>query len=186
MSSPPSILFVGNLVDVKAPDRALAAFIDLARSHLDLRLDIVGDGPLRASLTQHAQKLQLADHVTFHGRQSPDAVADMMRQASCLLLTSRSEGMPNVVIEALACGTPVVATAVGEVPFLINDGENGFCIDVTSQTPDDEPAIVQRLTEALKKAVSQNWHKQKIAGSVDGFTWRAAAETIVEVVGRIR
>jgi len=127
-SAPGAILFVGNLLDVKAPDRALAAFAELASQLPDVRLDVVGDGPLRRRLERQVAGLGLSERVSFHGRQPPATVAEMMRKSACLCLPSRSEGMPNVVLEALACGTPVVATPVGEAPVLVRDGVNGFVV----------------------------------------------------------
>ncbi|MBT3192303.1 MAG: glycosyltransferase, partial [Verrucomicrobia bacterium] len=79
----------------------------------DTQLLLIGDGPMRAQLEGQAKALGISDAVVFLGSQSQRDVALWMNRASCLLLSSRSEGMPNVVIEALASGVPVVSTQVG-------------------------------------------------------------------------
>jgi teichuronic acid biosynthesis glycosyltransferase TuaC len=173
-----SILFVGNLVDVKAPERAIGAFAKLVKRHPALHLDIIGDGPLRPKLVRHVASSNLVDQVTFHGRQPPQIVADIMRQANCLLLTSRSEGMPNVVIESLACGTPVVATDVGEVPFLVQNDLNGYVVQ--RKNAEDESALIANIARAVEKSYTKTWDFRSIAASVKDFTWRAAARVIEE------
>ncbi|MDT8390809.1 MAG: glycosyltransferase [Lentisphaeria bacterium] len=182
MNTKPSILFVGNLVDVKAPERAIAAFAVFAEWYPQAVLDIVGDGPLRNQLAHQTERLGLTNRITFHGRQAPERVADMMRRAACLLLTSRSEGMPNVVIECLACGTPVVANAVGEAPFLIKSGINGYSIAVGKQIPADEAVLVESLADGLKKVVAQSWDAVNIAKTVNNFTWAEAARIVAETI----
>ena len=192
-----SILFVGNLVGVKAPERVVASFAKVAGRRPGLLLDIVGDGRLKKKLQKQIVQLGVDNRVTLHGRQLPDKVADMMRAASCLCLTSRSEGMPNVVVEALACGTPVVATAVGEVPYLIRDGVNGLVVGRSNteqgmlngvkeeRTRNQESAddkLIEMLAAALERALDIEWDPQAIAETVAGFTWEAAAQVVVDVI----
>ncbi len=106
-----------------------------------------------------AQKLGCADRVFFLGNQQPDAVALWMNAAHCLCLPSRSEGMPNVVIEALASGCPVVATDVGDVRYLVRDGENGYVVSNGENT-------VSELSGALREALSQTWNAESISSTV--------------------
>jgi glycosyltransferase involved in cell wall biosynthesis len=174
------ILFVGNLVDVKAPTRLLKAFAQ-ALPDLDssMRLSMIGAGPLRASLILLAEQLGIADRVDWLGRLAPDRVAVHMRAALGLCLCSRSEGMPNVVIEALACGCPVVATAVGEVPHLIETGINGFVVEVNEH---EEAEIVIALAQALRQLHQVKFDRAAIAAKMSGFTWEAAAEVLAHVI----
>lgn len=176
-----SVLFVGNLVPVKAPARAIDAVAELAEDGVSCRLDIVGDGPLRKRLQRQARNRHV--DAAFHGRLQPEGVAEMMRQASCLILTSRSEGMPNVVLEALACGTPVVATGVGEVPYVVKDGENGYVVAGGAiDGANAESDLVGRLSAALERALNTDWDPQAISETVAGFTWQAAAQAIVDAL----
>ncbi len=174
------VLFVGNLVDIKCPLRLLTAFAELARHDAEVVLELVGSGPLAKRLAARAAELAVETRVRFLGSLPPSEVATRLRQAACLCLPSRSEGMPNVVLEALACGTPVVATAVGEVPFLIVDGANGFAVDASGS----EPEIVGLLANRLATTLTRSWDHRQIAGTVAGFTWRAAAEVVANAFFR--
>jgi len=102
-----------------------------------------------------------------------------MRLATALCLCSRSEGMPNVVIEALACGCPVVATAVGEVPHLVELGSNGFVVDVHST---EETEIVAGLAHSLRQLKQTRFDRAEIAAKMSGFTWEAAAQVLADVM----
>lgn len=179
-----TILFVGNLVDVKKVDRLLKAFAQMVKDQqklkdstfrFELRLDIVGNGPLRNKLSILAQTLGIERQVNFPGRELPQQIATRMRKADCLCLCSTSEGMPNVVVEALACGCPVVATDVGEVPYLIEDGINGYAIPTNGVS---ETKIIEELSLALDKALSQEWNRQSIAERMQPYTWSTAAKVI--------
>ncbi len=169
------ILFVGNLVEVKAPERLLRA---IAKAGIDCQVSIVGDGPLRDGQESLANDMSISNLVTFHGRQPPEVVAAMMRESACLCLCSKSEGMPNVVVEALACACPVVATPVGEVPFLVKDGVNGFVVSGAS-----EAEVVDGLSAALKQTLETEWDAGNVAAAVNGFTWEAAAQVIIDSAG---
>jgi len=168
-----TVLFVGNLVHVKGVDRLLRAMVHVP----DAGLVIIGDGNQRKPLQRLAETLGVADRVEFLGRLSQEEVADWMRKADCLCLPSRSEGMPNVVLEALACGTPVVATAVGEVPHLLRNEENGMLVSGES-----EDAVVRGLASALDAALNREWDVFRVAGSVGAFSWENAAQTLIEAI----
>ncbi|MBM4144253.1 MAG: glycosyltransferase family 4 protein [Lentisphaerae bacterium] len=128
MCGEPLILFVGNLVRVKGPDIALRALRRAREAFPDARMLVIGRGRLRGALEREAQGPGLAGAVMFAGERSNDEVALWMNVADCLCLASRSEGLPNVVLEAQASGLPVVATDVGEVPELLSGGARGRVI----------------------------------------------------------
>jgi glycosyltransferase involved in cell wall biosynthesis len=137
------IVAIGRLVKQKRFDKLLSMLAHInAPSHLPFKALIVGDGPLRSQLEIQAAELGLQNAVEFKG-----AVADsreIYHQADLFVLTSDWEGMPNVVLEAMACGLPVVATKVGDVTDLIRDGETGFLAD-----PQDEVKLVAALLKLL-------------------------------------
>jgi glycosyltransferase involved in cell wall biosynthesis len=108
---------------------ALAAERELAR----IRLDLVGDGPLRGELEARAAALGLADRVTFHGPRTEEEVARLLGEADLFVLpsivdpdTAQMEGLPNALIEALAVGAPVVTTRLAGIPELVRDGRTGL------------------------------------------------------------
>jgi glycosyltransferase involved in cell wall biosynthesis len=164
------IVFVGNLAFEKGPDVLLEAFRVLGSTHL--RLTYVGDGTLRTQLQREVGHLGMADRITFAGRRSPEEIATWMAAADVLCLSSRREGCPNVILEALACGRPVVATNVGGVPELLNQ-RNG--IIVPPENPD-------ALARALLAAVQQQWHPTELRSSVESLSWDAFSKVFYDAI----
>lgn len=117
---------------------------DAEREHI---LVIVGDGPMRKQLERDATRMGVADSVVFLGSRPHDEVALWMNVADCLVVPSRSEGMPNVVLEALASGLPVVATDVGAcVEMLENEPD---CRIVSGNVSDQAKALSTAISEVL-------------------------------------
>jgi glycosyltransferase involved in cell wall biosynthesis len=117
-----TLLFVGNLVTVKAVDVLLRACAEPALQNAALRLIVVGQGPLKASLERLAMELGLADRVRFVGPIPHTDLPSWFRAADVFVLPSHSEGVPNVLLEASACGTPWVASCVGGIPEIAHLG----------------------------------------------------------------
>ncbi|MBA2633291.1 MAG: glycosyltransferase [Chloroflexi bacterium] len=140
------VLFVGRLADqMKRVSALIRAFARLVPQHPDADLLIVGEGPdgerLRRIATKHAP-----GRVRFLGwRSGPDALAPLYNAAECLALPSRREGFPTVVGEAMACGTPVLASRVGGVGEMVIDGETGWLVP-----PCDDGALAARLALVLE------------------------------------
>jgi glycosyltransferase involved in cell wall biosynthesis len=131
------VLFVGNLLPVKDPSLLLQSFAQLVARDApnDWQLVLIGKGPLKHRLEQLAAALGIAKRVRFTGPLAADQVAQWMSAADVLCLTSWNEGLPNVVLEALACGLPVVATNVGGIAEAIDAEWKGQLCD--SRSPID-------------------------------------------------
>ena len=171
----PHICFVGNLVAEKGPDVLIEAFGGSDRGALkDARVTFVGDGSLREPLIARATALGISDRVSFVGRRPPDEVALRISAADVLCLSSRREGCPNVVLEALASGRPVVATAVGGVPELVTDA-NGLMVP-----PDDPLALAAALAAALQRV----WDPELLRATVPSLSWGDMARTLHQAVAR--
>ena len=132
------LIFVGRLVPVKGLRVLMDAFARARGTRPGLNLTLVGDGDDRALLERHAAPM--GDAVTFTGYLSQAAVAEALAEADAMVLPSFAEGVPVVLMEAMAAGKPVIATQVGGVGELVEDGVSGFLIP-----PGDADALVDRI-----------------------------------------
>ena len=128
---------------------------------------IAGKGPLRPKLEELAASLGIADRVQFLGPQLAPQIAEQMRQADVLCMSSLNEGLPNVVIEAMASGLPVVATDVGGIHEVIDAPWKGTLV------PTGNTAA---LTTALNEALSHPLDRQRIAAYGQGLSWQRTAQ----------
>jgi glycosyltransferase involved in cell wall biosynthesis len=115
---------IGRLVPVKDHRLFLEIAASVARQRSDVRFLIVGDGPLRADLEAYARDLGIGSRVDFLGFQSD--VGPVLLGLDLLLFSSRSEGIPYALLEAMALGIPTVAPSVGGLPEILSDGENAL------------------------------------------------------------
>ncbi len=149
----------------------------VSRLPADVHLIIVGGqtdgGAYLRRLCRLVEEKGLAGRVTFAGRQPHEIVAAYFNAADVSVLASHAEGCPNVVLESLACGTPVVATSVGGTPELIKPGENGELVQVQN------PPV---LAETLKRALSRSWSREAVRQSVEGRSWGSVAEQVLSVL----
>lgn len=138
----PVISIVGRLSLEKGHEIFLQAASTIAKSHPDLRCLIVGDGPLEPTLRQRVQELGLTAQVVFTGHRSQ--LADIYAATDVLVISSLTEGIPNVLLEAFAHGKPAVATSVGGVPEVLEEGRTGWLVDVG-----DHQAIARHVVRLL-------------------------------------
>ena len=119
------LITVGRLDHQKNPMLLLQAFRELCERETDLHLLMVGDGGLRGSVVAALKAANLQAHVSLLGVKGPADIAGLLRASDLFVLSSAYEGMPIAVLEALACGTPVASTDVGEIRLIVKPGENG-------------------------------------------------------------
>lgn len=130
----PRIIHVARLVSFKGTEDLINAFQLVLFKEPASRLDIVGDGPLRARISAQIESLGLSDAVTLHGSLPHDETVEWIRRARVLCLPSRSvsngatEGLGQVLLEAMALGRVVVATRTGGIPEVVRDGDTGFLV----------------------------------------------------------
>jgi glycosyltransferase involved in cell wall biosynthesis len=149
----PVILFVGRLEAAKGVFELLHATRTLLRSRPNLCLVYVGEGNARPPLQAEVTACQMAQHVTFAGTCESATVAQWLAASTVFSLPSYAEGCPNVVIEALNCGRPIVATTVGAIPEMV-EADSGILVP-----PRDSKA----LTLALATALDRVWDEHGIA-----------------------
>ena len=151
------VLFVGGLVPVKGLPYLIRAVPDLCRRHGDRLLFVIaGDGDLDKELRHMARTLQVDRQIRFVGRVVHDEIPCWMNASDVFVLPSLDEGMPNTVIEALACGLAVVASRVGGTVDVIQDGVNGLLI---------EPGSIQSIVDKLGLVLKDDRLCQKIRGN---------------------
>ena len=164
------VLFVGRLDTAKGIEELLEAFAALASRRPNLRLAYVGDGPGGEHLRSKAKHLALEDRITLVGACPSPKVALWLAAANVLALPSYNEGYPNVVIEALSCGRPVIATNVGGILELVNE-ESGILI-----APRDSRA----LANAIETAMGRNWDERSISEQFRRG-WDEAADELLTI-----
>lgn len=162
------VTYVGRFVESKGMRELLAAFQALAARDPDVALALVGDGVMRAQLESMVDAAGLATRVHMPGGLEPAEVAEWVRASDVLTLPSWSEGYPNVVVEAVACGCPVVATDVGGTSEIVNPG-NGILV-----APRNVPALVQALGDAL----ARHWDRDAMAAACSRGWDAVAMETL--------
>jgi glycosyltransferase involved in cell wall biosynthesis len=163
-----AVLFVGRLEEIKRVDRIIDAFQRLNPSSRSYHLYLAGKGTLKQELEEHVREKQLEKFVTFLGHVHHDELPGFYNMADTLVLPSEMEGVPMVILEALACGTPVVATKVGGIPDLVTSGANGILLEDVS--PED-------IASAIKEVCSRSTDRQIISRSMEPFSAvRAVAE----------
>lgn len=142
------LLFIGNLVAVKDIPNLLQACLLLRQRGLTFELRIIGEGPLRRELATYCRQQGLADTVFFQGTMPQVQLGDWYRAADLFVLSSRSEGVPSVLLEASACGTPYVATSVGGIPEIIDWGRGSLV----------EPGNSAELASGIEQALTRTWN----------------------------
>jgi glycosyltransferase involved in cell wall biosynthesis len=165
--------WIGRMTAIKRVEDVLLAFRDLRARGVDATLCLVGDGPDRESIENRAHALGLARHLLSVGYQRD--VAPYYAFIDALLLTSANEGTPVVAIESLAARRPVVATRVGGVPDVVDDGQDGFLVPVgdVSAMADAlerlaaEPALGARMGETGHERVVPRYRVERLVDDVD-------------------
>jgi glycosyltransferase involved in cell wall biosynthesis len=162
---PLSLLSVGRLTQVKGQAVLIEGLADLRRRSIDAKLTIVGDGPKRADLELMAQRLGVNDSVSFTGAIGQDEVVRHYRAADLYVHGSFAEGIPVVLMEAMAHGLAVVVAGVMGIPELVRDGENGVLVrpgrsDEVAEAIERlaaDPGLRARMGEAGRSAVEEEF-----------------------------
>ncbi|HRT45554.1 MAG TPA: glycosyltransferase family 4 protein [Desulfomonilia bacterium] len=169
------VLFVGKFRPVKGIRYLLEALHILARQgKLDFDTALIGSGPEERDYRGIVEARGLSRRVLFAGNRSHREVALWMGASDLFCLPSLKEGMPNVVLEALAGGLPVAASRVGAIPELIKE-HSGILVP---------PADPEALARAVRAGIDGGWDPGLISASVRDMTWERAAQRYLEVFSR--
>ncbi len=167
------LLSVGNLLEAKGFHFLIKAVSFIQQN--DVELLIIGEGSYRRSLEELISKLNLNDKITLLGERPHKDIAKWYSAADLFCLTSLREGRPNVILESIACGTPVVTMDRWGLPEIVTQG-SGILID--SYEPDV-------IAETIEHALCKEWDRSVVAGSVNGMGWEKTSKDLTELFNKI-
>ena len=163
------LVFAGRL----GPQKAVGVLLEALRRISDVTLVIAGDGPERPTLERRVAELGLDARVRFLGSVPRETVLRLFRVSDASVLPSAWENFPHTVVEALAVGCPVIATAVGGVPEVVRDGENGLLMP-----PGDAAALADAIERFFGDASLRERLRGAAARSVEGYSEEAVFSAI--------
>jgi len=167
------VLYVGNLKATKGVFELLTGFSKIAKQFPDLKLVFAGPGGLQKQLAEKAKQLTIESRVTFLGSVNHDELPALLQHANVVALPSYNEGVPNVLLESMACGTPVLATAVGGIPEVVIENICGQLIP-----PKDCDAVASGLSNILSK----QWSHKEIAAHSQQFSWHKNKQQLIALL----
>jgi glycosyltransferase involved in cell wall biosynthesis len=170
LKTPVKAVTVGRLIPLKQVDRLIEALREIP----ELGLVVVGDGPERPRLERIAQELGVSGRVYFAGQRSKKETLSLMAACDFFVLNSSHEGLPHAILEAMALGLPVIATAVGGTPEVVQDGETGLLIHSGNRALEKtlyalvtDEKTRRRLGEKAKKWVREHMSFQVMVTSTE-------------------
>ncbi len=166
------ILSVGSFIEIKGHEYLIKAVKKLKDSGFHVLTYIIGEGSFKERLIKLVRKLDLTDSVRIVGPRPHSEIPLWMNAADVLALPSLKEGTPTVMLEALACGTPLVGSRVGGIPDIITSEEYGILV---------EPKNTEELTKAILEAFNKEWDRKKIADYGSQFYWDKISEKIIDL-----
>jgi glycosyltransferase involved in cell wall biosynthesis len=169
----PTLAFAGRLTAAKSLDVALSALAEVD----GVSLLIAGDGDQRRALEERAHELGLNGRARFLGRQQSREVLELFRAADAAVLSSSWENFPHAVVEALAVGTPVIATTVGGVGEVVHDGRNGLLVP-----PGDPDAFAAAVRRFFSDAELRERMRAAAAESVDAYSPERVFERLESIL----
>ncbi len=171
--SKPYVLYVGNLKTDKGVMELYQGFAQVAASQSQLQLVYAGTGPMKALIEQQAKRDGLSQRVNWLGSVAHDDLPAWISHAQLLALPSYAEGVPNVVLEAMACGTPVLATRVGGIPEVVNEAVCGVLI---------EPKRANAVADGIETMLKRDWDGTAIKQHASQFSWQRNQQQFLEML----
>jgi glycosyltransferase involved in cell wall biosynthesis len=176
MDEPWRIAWAGRMAPEKGLATLLRAVTLLVATGRDVRLSLIGDGPERPRLEAQARTLGITDSISWEGYVGErERFVAMLRESDLFVLPSLTEGVPKVLLEAMACGLPVVASAVGGIPALLDDGDRGRLLRAGDEI--DLAAAIRSVLE--DPSVARTFRERGVAWAA-GHTAQRQAERMVD------
>ena len=166
-----SVGYIGRLSEEKGVLNFVRAIPEILKERNDMEFLIGGDGQLRGEIEKYISGKNLNDKVKLAGWIPHEKLPDYLNELKLVVLPSFTEGLPNIMLEAMACGTPVLATPVGAIPDVITDGETGFIME--NNSPE---CIARNVMRALKHPNLERIAENARALVEREFTYEKAVE----------
>ncbi len=172
-----NILWVGRMASEKGLEYLLQALKHISGQVPECMLTLVGDGQLRQELERTVNNLGLQTHVSFEGVRPHSSVSEYFRKADIFVLPSLREGFGIVLIEAMASGVPVIASRIGGIEDIVEDGVQGFLVEPKNAEQIAEKAMFLFAHEDVRRSFGEAGRKRV----EESFTWEKMAEKTLDV-----
>ena len=163
------LVFIGSVIKTKGIFELIDAIALLKKQNCTINLNLLGAGAQMKDLEERISQLGVADSVNLVGPIPHDSLMNFIHDSDALILPSYREGVPNVVMESLSTGTPVIVTKVGGIPEVVQENTNGVFINALSG---------EGVMEAILKAKNTEWQSDAIRASISHLTWANTAQHI--------
>ena len=172
----PHLLVTRNLEPIYDIHTALHVLQRVSRVYPEARLTVCGSGPDKAALLRLASELGVSNAVTFAGNTDNDSIAELYRSADVLLNTSLADNMPVSVLEALACGVPIVSTNVGGVPYLVTHEKTALLT-----APRDDKAMAEAILSLVRNPELSRSLVTAGLNQIQDYTWSKVKQNLLPV-----
>jgi len=176
LSGQPVLLSVGHLIERKGHHLVVAAMPEVLRRHPGARLVVIGEGPERGRIEALVRQLGLTDSVTLTGNLPNETLPRWYSAADALVLASSREGWANVLLEAMACGTPVVATRIWGTPEVVADERVGVLV---------EERTSESLAQGLLQVLESPRDRMLVRRYAEGYSWSQTSQQQVALFRRL-
>ena len=171
------LIWIGRMIEVKGLEYLISAMRIVGDRYPTVNLNLIGEGPLQNEVKQRISELSLNHNITFIGTVKNERIPKYLGESDIFVLPSLSEGLPAVILEAMAAGKPIIASDVGGISEAVEDGVNGFLLEPRNSDQLAEkilyliehPEIRKKMGEKSKKIVK------------DKFTWEKAARRTIKI-----
>ena len=176
LSGSPILLSVGYLIERKGHHLLLQAMPEILKHYPHARLVVVGDGDMRGALVQLARDLHIEPQVTFAGAIAQAELKHWYSAADVFVLASSREGWANVLLESMACGTPVVATRIWGTPEVVTDERVGLLVDHRN---------AEAIAAAVSRLLAHPPDRSQVRSYAEGYSWESTSQAQLELFNRL-
>jgi glycosyltransferase involved in cell wall biosynthesis len=170
--------YIGNLLKVKGVDKLPGIFNKISQAINNICFVIIGNGFLKENIKNGLSSYNLLDKTIFTGGISNDLIPYYLNAFDVLLIPSRNEGFPSILLECLACGTPVIASNVGGIPEILINNMYGYLVNLNDN-------FIENFSEQTLKTINKNWNRERIRKGIENYDWQNVIKKEIEIYKEI-